>query len=184
MTKALHPDQRYLTALLNNDTVVINEIYKLCSRQVQSYICFNNGTAADAADIFQESLIDIYHQAKNKDLQLSCPFNAFLFMVCKRKWMNELKKRSLIPVTNMEEDVFTVGDDAFALAEDLEKQKEQSELFYTAFEKLGQRCKEVIRWSMQGEAQEKIAEQMGVTYGYLRKKKSECMASLIKLVQS
>jgi hypothetical protein len=37
---------------------------------------------------------------------------------------------------------------------------------------------------MQGEAQEKVAEALGVTYGYLRKKKSECMASLIKLVQT
>lgn len=183
MAKATHPDQRYITALLNNDAVLIDEIYKNCARQVKSYICFNNGTEADAADIFQEAVIDIYHQAKNKDLQLTCPFNAFVFLVCKRKWFNELKKRSLLPVTNNADDVLHSSEDTFALADELEQQNEQNHRFLVAFERLGERCKEIIRWSMQGEAQEKVAEAMGVTYGYLRKKKSECMASLIKMVQ-
>jgi RNA polymerase sigma factor (sigma-70 family) len=179
-----HPDQRYITALLNNDAALIDEVYKSCARQVKSYICFNNGTEDDAADIFQEALIDIYHQAKNKDLQLTCPFNAFVFLVCKRKWFNELKKRALLPVTNNADDVLHSSEDTFALADELEQQNEQNGRFVAAFEKLGERCKEIIRWSMQGEAQEKVAEAMGVTYGYLRKKKSECMASLIKLVQN
>lgn len=183
MTKAPHPDQRYITALLNNEVSVIDEVYKSCARQVKSYICFNNGTEDDAADIFQEALIDIYNQAKHKDLQLTCPFNAFVFMVCKRKWFNELKKRSLIPVTNNEDDLLHSSEDTFALAEELEQQTDQQNRFIAAFEKLGERCKEIIQWSMQGKAQEKVAEAMGVTYGYLRKKKSECMASLIKLVQ-
>ncbi|MES2375899.1 MAG: sigma-70 family RNA polymerase sigma factor [Bacteroidota bacterium] len=184
MSKATHPDQRYITALLNNDATLIDEVYKSCARQVKSYICFNNGNEDDAADIFQEALIDIYHQAKNKDLQLTCPFNAFVFMVCKRKWLNELKKRSLLPVTNNDDALLDSSEDTFALAEELELQTEQQNKFLAAFEKLGDRCKEIIQWSMQGEAQEKVAEAMGVTYGYLRKKKSECMASLIKLVQS
>jgi RNA polymerase sigma factor (sigma-70 family) len=184
MIKATHPDQRYITALLNNDAALIDEVYKSCARQVKSYICFNNGTEDDAADIFQEALIDIYHPAKDKGLQLTCPFNAFLFMVCKRKWFNELKKRSVSPVTNTGEDVLEGSEDTFALAEELEQQNRQTDRFMAAFEKLGERCKEIIRWSMQGEAQEKVAEAMGVTYGYLRKKKSECMASLVKMVQS
>lgn len=179
-----HPDQRYVTALLHNDAAVINEIYKLCARQVKSYVCFNNGSADDASDIFQEALIDIYHQAKNKNLQLTCPFNAFLFMVCKRKWLNELKKRAQLPVTNNPDDVLHTGEDAFALADELELQNERSARFMAAFEKLGERCRDVIRLSMLGDAQEKVAEQLGVTYGYLRKKKSECMAALIKMVQS
>ncbi len=87
-------------------------------------------------------------------------------------------------VTNSEEDLLLVGEDTFANAEYLEAQEQQSKLFYEAFEKLGDRCKEIISWSMKGEAQEKVAEALGVTYGYLRKKKSECMASLVKIVQS
>ena len=183
MAKNVHPDQRYLLALLNNDATLINEIYKKCAGKVKSFVLFNNGSSNDAEDIFQEALVDVYHQAKYKGLELTCPFEPFLLLVCKRKWLNELKKRSILPVTKEEDSLLHIGEDTFEQAEQLEKQQEQSRLFLKAFEKLGERCQEIIRWSMRGEAQEKVAEALGVTYGYLRKKKSECMASLIKLVQ-
>lgn len=182
MTKKVHEDQRYLIALLNNEVALVNEIYKKCAGKVKSFVLFNNGNADDAADIFQEALVDIYNQAKYKNLQLTCPFEPFLLLVCKRKWLNELKKRSISPVTKNEDDLLPIGEDTFEQAEALELQKEQASLFLKAFEQLGERCKEIISWSMKGEAQEKVAETLGVTYGYLRKKKSECMASLVKLI--
>jgi len=37
---------------------------------------------------------------------------------------------------------------------------------------------------MGGEELSAIAEQLKVTYGYLRKKKSECMATLTKMIYS
>lgn len=183
MAKNIHSDQRYLIGLVNNDTVVINEIYKNCSGKVKSWINFNNGSDDDAADIFQEGLMDIYRQAKYKSLELTCPFEPFILLICKRKWLNEIKKRAILPVTNNEDDLLHIGEDTFANADYLESQEQQSQLFLKAFEKLGERCKEIITWSMRGEAQEKVAEALGVTYGYLRKKKSECMASLIKMVK-
>jgi RNA polymerase sigma factor (sigma-70 family) len=182
MTKSVHLDQRYLIGLVNNDAQIINEIYKKCAGKVKSFVVFNNGSTNDAEDIFQEALVDVYHQAKHKNLQLTCPFEPFLLLVCKRKWLNQLKKKSNIQVTNNEDDLLHIGEDTFEQAEALEKQKEQSAIFLKAFEKLGERCQEIIRWSMQGDAQEKVAKALGVTYGYLRKKKSECMASLVKLV--
>lgn len=93
-----------------------------------------------------------------------------------------MKKRSISPVTKNEDDLLHIGEDTFEQAETLALQKEQANLFLKAFQQLGDRCKEIIRWSMKGEAQEKVAETLGVTYGYLRKKKSECMASLVKLI--
>lgn len=184
MAKNIHSDQRYIVGLVNNDTVIINEIYKRCAAKVKSWIVFNNGSDDDAADIFQESLMDIYRQAKYKSLELTCPFEPYILLICKRKWLNEIKKRSILPVTNSEEDLLHIGEDTFANADYLENQEAQSKLFFKAFEKLGERCREIISWSMKGEAQEKVAEALGVTYGYLRKKKSECMTSLIKMVQS
>lgn len=183
MAKNIHADQSYIIGLLNNDSRVINEIYKRCAGKIKSYIVFNNGTEDDAADIFQEALVDVYNQAKYKSLELTCPFEPFLLLICKRKWLNELKKRSVIPVTKSDDDVYDVGEDTFAMAEQLEDENNKSTLFLEMFEKLGERCKEIITWSLKGEAQEKVAETLGVTYGYLRKKKSECMASLMKMVQ-
>jgi len=184
MAKNIHSDQRFITGLVQNDSAIINEIYKRCAGKIKSWILFNNGTEDDAADIFQEALMDVYRQGKYKGLELTCPFEPYILLVCKRKWLNEIKKKSILPVTNNEEDLLHIGEDTFANADHLEKQEAQSKLFFSAFEKLGERCREIISWSMKGEAQEKVAETLGVTYGYLRKKKSECMATLVKLVQS
>ncbi len=109
ITTVIHTDQRYIQALLENDTLAVREIYSRYAGKVRAYILANSGSEDDAADIFQESLIDIYNQAKNKGLQLTCPFEPFLIIVCKRKWLNELKKRGRQPVTKEVDDVSIGG---------------------------------------------------------------------------
>src|SRR5882757_284188 len=108
---ATHSDQRYLEGLLSNDNQLIEEIYRLFSPGIRNWIIQNSGSEDDAADIFQESLIDIYQQAQHKGLQLTCPFEPFLLLVCKRKWLNELKKRSRRGVTKEPDDVYDLGED-------------------------------------------------------------------------
>jgi len=181
---AIHPDQRYLEGLLSDDNQIVEEIYRLFSPGIRGWIIQNSGTEDDAADIFQESLIDIYNQAKYKGLQLTCPFQPFLLLVCKRKWLNEIKKRGSRQVTKSSDDLSEYGEDVFAAAERVGVEEEKARLFFQQFERLGEKCREILRMSLTGQRQEKIAEALGVTYGYLRKKKSECMATLLSYVQA
>lgn len=175
----IHPDQRYIDGLLRNDNLIIREIYKRFASKIKLYITRNSGSDDDAADIFQESLIDIYNQARYKQLQLTCPFEPFLLLICKRKWLNEIKKRGSQPVTKTEIDLSTFGEDVFRSAEQVVEEEDRTRKVLSQFERLGEKCREILKLSLTGEAQEKIAEQLGVTYGYFRKKKSECLATLI-----
>ena len=161
----------------------MRDIYTKYAAKVKHYIMANSGDADDAADLFQEALIDIYNQANNKQLELTCPFEPFLLLICKRKWLNILKKRGRQPVTKDAEDV-SIGEDVFALAEQMRQSDQRLQLFLQCFEKLGDGCKEIIRKCLGGEELSAIAEQLKVTYGYLRKKKSECMAALTKMIHS
>jgi RNA polymerase sigma factor (sigma-70 family) len=181
---ATHADQRYVEGLLNNDNQLVDEIYRLFSPTVRYWVLQNSGGEDDAADIFQESLIDIYNQAKHKGLELTCPFQPFLLLVCKRKWLNEIKKRGLRQVTKSSDDLSEYGEDVFAAAERVGVEEEKARLFFQQFERLGEKCREILRMSLTGERQEKIAALLGVSYGYLRKKKSECMATLMSWVQA
>jgi RNA polymerase sigma factor (sigma-70 family) len=181
--KLIHTDQRYITGLLQNDTAVVKDIYSRFAGKIKSYIVQNSGSEDDAADIFQESLIDIYQQAQSRGLQLTCPFEPFLLLVCKRKWLNELKKRERRGVTKGTDDLSDTGEDIFALAEQLQQQDEKASLFMQMFEKLGDRCREIIRKCLGTQPQDEVAEELGVTYAYLRKKKSECTAELMKMIK-
>ncbi len=183
LLEKIHKDQFYIEGLLANNSKVIEQIYSKFSDKVKRYISANSGNEDDAGDIFQECLIDLYNQAKYKHLKLSCPFEPFFLMVCKRKWLNELKKRAVIPVTKSEDALLNISEDVFKQAEELEQQQMQSSLYLMMFEKLSERCREIITLALSDEHQEKIAEQLGVSYGYLRKKKSECLASLTQMIK-
>ena len=180
----IHTDQRFVTGLLHNDTGLIKEIYRHFAAKVKNYVIKNNGSEDDAADIFQESLIDIYQQARYKFLQLTCPFEPFLLLICKRKWLNELKKRSRQGVTKDPEDLYNIGEDVFALAEQMQIQDDKAKLFIAMFEMLGEKCREIIQKCLGNKPQKQVASELGVTYAYLRKKKSECTSELIKLIHS
>jgi RNA polymerase sigma factor (sigma-70 family) len=184
MAKLIHTDQRFITALLQNDTKVVKEIYHRFSGKIKNYILQNNGSEDEAADIFQEALIDIYQQARYKNLELTCPFEPFILLICKRKWLNELKKSERRQVTKDAEDLSYIGEDVFALAEQMKMQDEKAKFFMDMFEKLGERCREIIRKCLGPQPQEEVATGLGVSYAYLRKKKSECTAELIKLIRS
>jgi RNA polymerase sigma factor (sigma-70 family) len=181
ISTVIHTDQRFINALLHNDTFMVREIYQRFAPKISHYIMANSGSEDDAADILQEALIDIYKQAQQKKLQLTCPFEPFLLLVCKRKWLNELKKRGRLPVTKDVDDV-SIGEDVFAMAEQLQHQDQKMQVFLQCFKELGKACQDILQKCLGGEDQEKIAEQLKITYGYLRKKKSECMASLTKMI--
>ncbi|MEM7163484.1 MAG: sigma-70 family RNA polymerase sigma factor [Bacteroidota bacterium] len=177
-----HPDQVYISALLNNDAEKIEEIYRLFSGKICAFVVSNSGSESEAKDIFQESLISIYSQAKDKEFELTCPFEAFLFMVCKRKWYNVLKSGRKKTETNLSSDV---SHNAFAdelSARTIEKEK-RMKLLEQKLRSLGESCQKILNLSWKGMHMEKVAEACDVSYAYVRKKKSECIARLTKLIK-
>ena len=181
-SKILHHDQVYIEGLLNNDSSIINSIYKKFAPKVTYYIKMNSGSADEAQDVIQETLITIYNQAKTKGLELTCPFDAYFFLLCKRKWLNELKKSHNKEVTIKDENV-SIDKDVEKLAIETEEQDEKQSLFDEMFQKLGEKCQEVLKLSFITKTMEEVASKMNVTYAYVRKKKSICTGQLTELIQ-
>lgn len=179
-----HPDQRYITALLENDPTVLNELYNKYSGKIKWMILQNNGTETEAADVFQDALLSIYNKAKEGNFTLTCPFEAFLYLVCKNKWLNNLSKKKNQKVTNTDTDGFNyIGEDNFKLAEDCVLQQERNDLLAQKLNEMGQGCRDLLRLSWSGISMDEVAKKLNVTYAYARKKKSECMAKLVSMVR-
>jgi RNA polymerase sigma factor (sigma-70 family) len=142
----------------------------------------NSGCEDEAQDIIQEVLITLYNQAKTKGLELTCPFDAYFFLLCKRKWLNELKKSHNKEVTIKDENV-SIDKDVEKLAIETEEQDEKQSLFDEMFQKLGEKCQEVLKLSFVTKTMEEVANKMEVTYAYVRKKKSICTGQLTELIQ-
>ncbi len=180
--KQLHEDQKYIEGLLGNNSFVIQAIYNKFAPKVISYIKSNSGDEDSAKDIIQEVLITIYHQAKEKNLQLTCPFDAYFFLLCKRKWLNELKKTNKKEVT-INEETLSKNDSALELVDETDLFEEKQHLFNLMFQQLGTACKDLLKATFKIKSMEEVAKSLGVTYAYARKKKSLCIGKLTKLVK-
>lgn len=180
--KKIHEDQKYIDGLLKNNSFIIQAIYDKFVPKVINYIKQNSGDADKAQDVVQDTLITIYNQASEKKLQLTCPFDAYFFLLCKRKWLNELKKSSNKEVT-INEEVLSKDDDAQELAFETSVFGEKQALFTEMFQKLGDACKDLLKATFKIKSMEEVATSLGVTYAYARKKKSLCIGKLTKLVQ-
>lgn len=177
-----HPDQMYIEGLANNDSAIIQSIYKKFIPKVVSYIRNNSGDEDQAQDVVQEIMILLFNQAKAKKLQLSCPFDAYFFLLCKRKWLNELKKSSSKGVT-IDEDFLSVNEPTAEMVSQTEIFDEKQQLFDAMFQKLGEKCQELLKLSFTIKSMEEVAEKLQVTYGYVRKKKSLCTGQLTQWIQ-
>jgi RNA polymerase sigma factor (sigma-70 family) len=178
----IHPDQIFIEGIANNDSAVIQTIYKKFVPKVVNYIMNNSGDKDQAQDVIQEVMILLFNQGKANTLKLTCPFDAYFFLLCKRKWLNELKKTSNKGVT-INEDAASINESAHELVEQAETFDEKQQLFDAMFLKLGDKCQELLKLSFVIKSMEEVAEKLNVTYGYVRKKKSLCIGQLTQWIQ-
>jgi RNA polymerase sigma factor (sigma-70 family) len=182
MANNLHADQIFIDGLANNDTSIINSIYKKFVPKIISYIKNNSGNEDQAQDVVQEILILLFNQAKANKLKLTCPFDAYFFLLCKRRWFNELKKTSNNVVT-IPNDFTSINESELQIVEQTEMFNEKQQLFDEMFLKLGDKCQELLKLSFTLKTMEEVALKLDVSYGYVRKKKSLCIGQLTSLIQ-
>ena len=181
-TKKTHSDQQYIDALIANDNILINEIYTKFAPKVIAYVCKNSGDETAARDIIQETLITIYDQAKTKGLQLTCPFDAYFFLICKRKWLNSIKKSGNKEVT-IEEERLYISDDTDEQVEKAQQFEEQQNLYMAVLSKMGETCKRIITLGFSAMSMQEVADLIGVTFAYVLNNKSLCLSKLTQLIK-
>lgn len=185
MHTVLHTDQRYIEGLIKNDSSVINEIYKNFSGKIIAFIKNNNGTTDDARDVFQDALMTIYHKAKESNFTLTCPFEAYLFMICKSNWINKLKRNSKTAVTINDGNGYKYEiDKEQKNIDEMLSEYDKMKLYQSKFDQLGEVCKQLITLSWTDMSMEQVAEKMNLTYAFARKKKSECISKLTNMIQN
>ena len=178
-----HADQKYIEALLNHDEILLREIYKRFGDTVRKMVLLYNGHETDAADIMQDALLSVLNRARKGGFILTCPFEGFLYLICKRKWIKELQKRNKFKVTIDREETFYLRDGSAEVAEEFLLYEDRKALVEQMVEKLGPSCRELLYLSWENHPMEEVAAMLNISYGYARKKKTSCMAKLISLIQ-
>ena len=178
-----HADHKYIVALQNNDSVLIEEIYSRYAKRITQMVLKNSGNETDAADLFQNVLIELHRKAIKQQFILTSPFDAFLYMVCRNRWLNELEKRKVKRVTLTGDDGFNLSEDVYENYETLKVHEKRKNLVEEKLTELGEGCRDLLSLSWSGKPLQEVAATLNFTYAYVRKRKTECMGKLISLVK-
>ncbi len=141
-----HKDHQYIDRLARGDRQVLEMIYKEHLPSVQSWVLKNNGSANDARDVFQEGIIAIYDKALDPDFVLTCPLGAFLFHICRNKWISQLRKnKKMEGVINEEQQRYKDEWDATPLVEQVEEEAIRQTKLAQAFDRLSELCQQLLK---------------------------------------
>jgi len=132
------------------------------------------GNPEDAKDIFQEGLMIMLEKLDDRDFILTCKFKTFLYCVCEKLWKSILEKKRAAAnylagrIDSTDENDFT----------ELLDNKLYKTIFRDVFESLDEVSKKILTLYWQEKSPGDIADTLGYTYGYVRKKKCEAQTEL------
>lgn len=170
----------YLNALLNNDFLVIKEIYINNFPNVKRFVIQNKGQQADAEDIFQKALLQLTVRYRKEPFEIKSNFDAYLFTCCKNLWRRELNKARK-EVTS--EGVIELRSETRDLALSILEQ-ERWEFFQEKLELISENCKQILKRFFKKMPYKKIAEELDYnSETVVRQRVFKCKTKLTEMLQ-
>ncbi len=175
-----YTDNEIIECLRTRQSYVVHYLFSQYLPMIKYMVKQQGGTYEDAKDIFQEGLMIILERIDNREFTLTCKFRTFLYCICENLWKAELKK-SQKAENYLQNSVVTVED-----ADVSEKLDDNVHLgiFRKAYEEIDPAGRAILKLYWEGFSPQEIAGKLNYTYGYVKKKKSEAQARLIKKVKS
>ena len=174
-------DQELLQGLQTANRQAIEQVYDLALPAVILWVKENNGTEADARDIFQEALIALFQKLEAAPFEISCSLKSFIRIMCRNLWLSRLRNRKKFkysPLTDIE---------AVELEEDVQQRIEQAEktqLYFKHFDNLDGKCQKILQWFFDKVPLKEIAQRLDTSENYIKKRKFLCKEKLIEAIQN
>ncbi|NMC41313.1 MAG: sigma-70 family RNA polymerase sigma factor [Bacteroidales bacterium] len=174
-----YTDKEIIEGLRNRESEVVKYLFHRYMPVIRHLILKNGGTTDDAHDIFQEGLMVILEKVDEKSFTLTSKFITLLYCICDNLWKMVLVKRKAAGNYLKKAGPFEEIPDT----DDRMDNELYESIFREAYESLDESCKKILKLSWQGMSLGEISDQLGLTYGYVKKKKSEAQAELTSRVK-
>lgn len=175
-----YSDKEIIECLKNRQGYVVQYLSDRYLPMIRHMVYQMGGTAEDGKDLFQEALIIILHAIEKDEFRLKCKFKTYLYSICEKLWQKVLEKRQ-IAASYFNRRLDDTPEPDFT---EMYDNKLYENLFYDTFETLEPVCKTILKMYWEDISPKEIAERLGYSYGYVRKKKCECQGQLISKVKN
>jgi RNA polymerase sigma factor (sigma-70 family) len=169
-----YTDREIIQGLKSGESFAVKYLAKEFLPVITYFISKNSGNDEDAKDVFQDALFIIIEKIHSNDFDLQGALSTYLFAICKHLWLMELDSQKAAKnyqlrylVDSKEIDSSERGDSVF-----------YENVFRQCFNAMDEISQKILKMYWMEISPAEIAEKLGYSYGYVRKKKSECMKEL------
>lgn len=169
-------DSSIIEGVRKQDDKILNWLYDNYLESVRHYVLKNNGSKEDVSDVFQDSIIVLFRQVTEENLNLTADLKGYFFGIARNVWSAHLRKKQ-----RTTEILIEPADE-----EDNEEINNQilERVVSRAFQKLKPDQKEVLNLFSEGQSYEEIAIKMNLKNEvYARRKKYLCKEVLLEFMK-
>lgn len=168
-------DTKIIEGIRLQDDVILNWLYDNYFPAVKNHVLRNNGSVEDVSDVFQDSIIVLYKQITEENLQLTTDLKGYFFGVARNIWSAHLRKKQ----KSTELDIDIPDEDNEESGDPLLER-----VVSRAFSKLKPDQQLILSLFSDGHSYEEIAVKMNLKNElYARRKKYLCKEALLDLVK-
>jgi RNA polymerase sigma factor (sigma-70 family) len=173
-------DQHIIDSIRKRDDRAFKYLQVKFQDSIRLMVTELGGSPEDAKDVFSDGLIALIHLVDRKDFVLTCKLGTLVYALCKKTWMQHLEKQ--VAVKNYQVRKLESTPD-WDFTEESDKRMYQ-EIFWESFTQLEKVCQEILEGYLKEISPKEIAEKLGYSYGYIRKRKSMCHSFLMKMIEN
>lgn len=175
--------EELIMAFRQNDSDILQSFYQDGFLKVKRFVLANQGNEDQAKDIFQDSFLVVWQNAKEGKFtpRNNTALQGYLFQIAKNKWLDWVKSSQFKKEKNL-------GDSSYpeSIEEEIDQNLEpEFELLQAGFQNLGETCQQVLRYFyFDKKSLEEIASEFGWSSKTVKNNKYRCMEKLRKWVFS
>jgi RNA polymerase sigma factor (sigma-70 family) len=174
-----YSDQHIIDSIRRREDVAFKYLQVKFQDSIRLMVMEKGGTQEDAKDIFSEGLIALIRLVDRDDFVLTCKLGTLVYALCLKSWQQHLEKQ--VAVRNYH--VRKLEDaPEWDFTEEADQQLYQ-EIFWECFKQLENVCQQILEGYLKEISPRDIAEKLGYSYGYIRKRKSMCHSFLMKMIE-
>ena len=173
-------DQHIIDSIRKRDDVAFKYLQVKFQDSIRLMVLEMGGSQEDAKDVFSEGLIALIRLVDREDFTLTCKLGTLVYALCKKTWKQHLEKQVAVNNYHLRKLESTPDWD---FTEEVDQQLYQ-EIFWESFKQLEIVCQEILEGYLKEISPMEIAEKLGYSYGYIRKRKSMCHGFLMKMIQN
>jgi RNA polymerase sigma factor (sigma-70 family) len=171
-----YSDINIIEGVRKQDDKILNWLYDNYLQSVKSYVLKNSGSSDDVSDVFQESIIALYRQITDDNLNLTTDLKGYFFGIARNVWNAQLRKKQ--KTVELEVD----------LAEEENNDDQSNQILERVLSRALQKLKPdqqlILNLFSEGDSYEEIAIKMDLKNEiYARRKKYLSKESLLEIAK-